>query len=831
MFPCSDGGEDAVAGSVSSRSLPPRPLPIHQRRPSHEAFVINLSGVKDGNHSPSNSVVSVTPPSVAIRKWATTTTPSMLEADRNKFHSKSQQFLQSVTTNKRPTQSNSPLCARKAAYGLFRDSPKRASSLESIGDASTSSDEDDELRRNRNRVELQGMNLLDDMDHLDLSAICVDDAKHESAFQPVQRQIRFNNELQYAARQARRADGKLSDVHRPILDVGTSRGKQQSIRDYALELEKERESLIKQWRAEFEAELAEEAARKRSENPLGGLERWLKTCQQSIFNAFATLEILICNMPLPIAASALSWATLGVVWFKFGAEHLTMYGKCQAVHFHDPRNTYPHEFPGSFSCDQSTIYRAFLNFHFGCHILAAILASFFLMKICLAWRAVVDDLTNPVTATPVGVICITLEILFAAAGEIGEIAVLAVTIFHALFSLWYLYVAVVKFKLLPDPSWFPGTVGIGYAAVKAWLVCNAVGKFVLGVRSSIVMLFCFVKSVPALTFLAFQLCLSFFFALYFVSIIRVALNTKIAAPVCWMQLSAPSIALYASTIMSQPTAVQEALIRTSDSARHAYFAQMHTFYLPFQHGMFALCLIGMASSLHSLWTRWDALKQKPFSPAHLAFGFPTLSHTNAIQAYRSSVNAFSAIPRSSSFHLILYTYWITCLVAGSLVNLILSYKAFIRLPEWTNISIVGEVEPPNPSETIMSEMLQDAHEVLDQPFVSPAVLQANETGTLIRVRRGTEDYRRHGPYIRTRHVASFGFDPSLSVDELRDERARLFDWVARNAPRTRNRTLSIPLFMKLKDKGDGEGMYGTFGGDERQSQRHRRSQTMGDIKS
>lgn len=334
---------------------------------------------------------------------------------------------------------------------------------------------------------------------------------------------------------------------------------------------------------------------------------------------------------------------------------------------------------------------------------------------------------------------------------------------------------------------------------------------------------------PVLTFVALQLCLSFFFGLFFISIIRVALNQKIAAPVCWMQLSAPSIALYASTIMSQPTAVQQALMASSDSARYAYLVQMHTFYLPFQHGMFALCLLGMASSLHSLWTRWETLTQKPFSPAHLAFGFPTLSHTNAVQAYRSSINAFSSIPRNGSFHMTLYTYWITCLIVGSVVNLVLSYKALVRLPLWTNISITGEDEPPNPSETIMSEMLKDAHEVLDQPFVSPAVLQANETGTLIRVRRGTEEYRRHGPYIRTRHVASFGFDPTLSLDELRDERARLFDWVARNAPRTRNRTLSIPLFMKLKDKG-GQGIYGTFGESELSGQRHRRSQTMGDIK-
>jgi hypothetical protein len=173
---------------------------------------------------------------------------------------------------------------------------------------------------------------------------------------------------------------------------------------------------------------------------------------------------------------------------------------------------------------------------------------------------------------------------------------------------------------------------------------------------------------------------------------------------------------------------------------------------------------------------------KEFSPAHLAFCFPTLSHTNAVQAYRASINAFSTMSPSCPFRRFVYIYWIICLVVGTIVNFIFTCKAFVRLPKWTNISIAGEDEVPKPSNTIMSEMLLDAREIIDQPFVSPAVLQANETGSLIRVRRGTEDYRRHGPYVRTRHVASFGFDPTLSVDELREERARLLDWVARHAP-------------------------------------------------
>jgi hypothetical protein len=325
-----------------------------------------------------------------------------------------------------------------------------------------------------------------------------------------------------------------------------------------------------------------------------------------------------------------------------------------------------------------------------------------------------------------------------------------------------------------------------------------------------------------------KLCLSFFFGLYFISLVRVAFNRKIGAPVCWIQLSAPSIALYAATIMAQPSAAQIVLLKKSENASIWHYHLMQTYYLPFQHFMFTLCLVGMACSLYSLWVRWDGLKEKPFSPAHLAFCFPTLSHTNAIQAYRGCINSFSEIPRNSIFHLALYVYWIICLIGGSIVLLTFTFKAAERLPEWTNISTVGEVEPPNPSETIMSEMLHDAREIIHQPFVSPAVLQANETGILIRVKRGTEEYRLHGPYIRTRHVTSIGFDPTLSVDELRDERARLLDWVAKNAPRTRNRTLSIPSFMKLKDTL-GRGIYGSIETyDPFPVSKHKRSLTMSD---
>jgi hypothetical protein len=123
----------------------------------------------------------------------------------------------------------------------------------------------------------------------------------------------------------------------------------------------------------------------------------------------------------------------------------------------------------------------------------------------------------------------------------------------------------------------------------------------------------------------------------------------------------------------------------------------------------------------------------------------------------------------------------------------------------------------------------DAHETFADLFMSPAVLQANETGALVRVRRGTEDFEKHGPYKRTRNVSALGFDPILTHLEFETERARLLEWVARNAPRRRHRTLSNPAAMLDQVR---EGLHPSYGsvvgsGDEENSGlKHVRSRTI-----
>jgi hypothetical protein len=300
------------------------------------------------------------------------------------------------------------------------------------------------------------------------------------------------------------------------------------------------------------------------------------------------------------------------------------------------------------------------------------------------------------------------------------------------------------------------------------------------------------------------------------SVVRVALNQKISAPVAWIGLSAPSITLYCFTLVAQPSPLKEALLESDDDriqlTNHKW---MTDHYLPMQHFLMVLSLVGGVSAVHALHTRWPKFKQKPFGPAHVAFCFPTLSHTNAVQAYRGAVDAFSSFPEGGAFKTILYGYWCFLLIFGTILNIVFTYMYVRRLPEWTKVDVADEEEPPKPEDTFVQEMWGNtgAHELVSQTFANPAVLQANEAGTLVRVRRGTEDYITHGPYVRTRQVKALGFDPTMDEHELRQERAELLDWVAKNAPRKRGRTMSNQSLIFQRGGQEDRDVYGTFQGD------------------
>lgn len=266
-------------------------------------------------------------------------------------------------------------------------------------------------------------------------------------------------------------------------------------------------------------------------------------------------------------------------------------------------------------------------------------------------------------------------------------------------------------------------------------------------------------------------------------------------------MSAPAAALCSLTIMAQPSFSEEYPDITQ-------FQRVHRMlYLPVMHFLFATCLIGAVSSVHSLTVRWDGFIQKKFSPAHAAFCFPTLSHANAIQSYRSAIIAFSDLQSNEIFMRALNIYWIIALSCGSLITVVITTKFFYMLPSWTKVDVENEPEPPAPSETIMSEVIL-AGQTLRQNFVSPAVLQANEAGVLVRVpgHRGAR-----ARYARTRNVTALGFEPIMDLIELNTERDKLLEYVAKNPPRQRTRTLSVPgITAGIANFGvNNRGVYGS----------------------
>jgi hypothetical protein len=276
-----------------------------------------------------------------------------------------------------------------------------------------------------------------------------------------------------------------------------------------------------------------------------------------------------------------------------------------------------------------------------------------------------------------------------------------------------------------------------------------------------------------------------------------------SAAVAWMQMGAPAISLYALTIMAQPSFAEEHPDVTK-------FQKIHRLiYLPCMHVMAFLSLLGFLASCQSLWRRWDDFRKRDFSPSHATFCFPILSFANALQAYRGAIMSFSSIHPRSWQMVVLYVWWVLTLLSGTVATVWITMKFLWCLPYWTNLDLEGEVEPPSPNETILAiRGIVTAGEMMVQPFVSPAILQANETGALVLASIG-RDGGLH--YVRTRRLPSLGFEPTMGWGEMQKERDVLLDWVAKHPPRRRHRTLSIPGLDFSYERGIATSNAGVYG--------------------
>ena len=289
-------------------------------------------------------------------------------------------------------------------------------------------------------------------------------------------------------------------------------------------------------------------------------------------------------------------------------------------------------------------------------------------------------------------------------------------------------------------SWFANTIGIGLCAVKIWFYYPLSGHFLI----------------------AITLMLTFLY--YPISLIRVALNEKMSATICWINMMGPAVSLYSLAIIMEPTFQQE-----RPDISHFQTVQ-RSIYLPSMTCLFGLCLIGMVSSIHGLVVRWKQIAREEFSPAHAAYSFPLLMHALAVQSYRSSLDFFAAADEvNPALKTALRIYWVTLVVAGTVtaVVCIAMYLAF--LPSWVDVDTRDEAEPPPPNETSISDNVTYG-ESLIQPYISPTILQANETGLLVLA----YDYDNGWcDLVRTRRIPAFGFEPLMGRTTLNRERKAL----------------------------------------------------------
>jgi len=293
-----------------------------------------------------------------------------------------------------------------------------------------------------------------------------------------------------------------------------------------------------------------------------------------------------------------------------------------------------------------------------------------------------------------------------------------------------------------------------------------------------------------------------------------------SAIVAWIQMSGPAVTLYALTLTTQPTYHRQVVIESDPVAAMEYHTWQLKHIMPIFHGLFVCCIIGSISSLVGLIVRWETFRHNAFSPAHAAFCFPILSHANAVQAYRGVINSILQLPPDHWYLRFVYCYWLMFLIPGSIVTITITARFMYNLPAWTLPNLEAEIEPPAPNATIVSDVLMTG-DAIRQPFVSPTVLQANETGVLMRVRRDNAGFATKGRYIRTLMVSSLGFEPKLDPSTVESEREELLNWVAKHPPRPRhNRISSNPAKL-----------YGTFLGRQNRAfdndeAAHRRSITL-----
>ena len=196
-------------------------------------------------------------------------------------------------------------------------------------------------------------------------------------------------------------------------------------------------------------------------------------------------KLLICNLPLSAAAISFSIVLLGIVWMRRAEEILS---SCKEVNFHSSQCNFP-EFPGCYFCDTfDRWYQVATKFHTVCSYVAGTTMSLYAAKAILFGRVFIDEMSSPTTASPAGLIFMTMALAFTGKGAAGAVLVFVASFLHLALLLWFIYMSL-AYQTMPDPSWFPNTIGIGLCAVKVWFYNPLCGHFLIAMTLMLTFLY------------------------------------------------------------------------------------------------------------------------------------------------------------------------------------------------------------------------------------------------------------------------------------------------------------------------------------------------------
>ena len=177
------------------------------------------------------------------------------------------------------------------------------------------------------------------------------------------------------------------------------------------------------------------------------------------------LRLLVCNLPPSFAALPFSFVLLGIVWRQWAQETRA---SCREVAFHSSQCAFA-DFPGCYFCDSyDPWYVATNRLQLVCSYIAGVSVLLFFIKVAWCPRVFMDEMSSPTTASPNGLIFMTIALSFVGKGETwGGMVVAMASILHLVLLVWFIYMSM-AYGTMADPR----CVGAACSKVGRMIACS-----------------------------------------------------------------------------------------------------------------------------------------------------------------------------------------------------------------------------------------------------------------------------------------------------------------------------------------------------------------------